>query len=206
MKAQKEKGAPGSSGTEVTGLGSSGERDPWGGAEWELGMRGRAVRPSLLGFRLIKPSERPGSRGSIRSGGGTHISLEYVMGRRMFRDQKWVRGPISAEWGVSAEWGETPGSESEKNTLDGPARVAAFARVRGGLLGLRMGFGFSQGPERGDIRQGLKSRGTDQGPAMTGFDIRWGRGLAALRSGLGEPTRKRSGVEAVDVGLKEVRG
>lgn len=39
---------------------------------------------------------------------------------------------------------------------------------------------------------------------MTGFDVRWGRGLAALRSGLGEPTRKRSG--AVDVGLKEVRG
>lgn len=56
--------------------------------------------------------------------------------------------------GFSGVGGDT-GSELEKNTLDGPARVAAFARVRG-LLGLRMGFGFSQGPEREDIGQGFK--------------------------------------------------
>lgn len=30
--------------TEVRGLGSSGERDPWGGAEWELGMQGKFAR------------------------------------------------------------------------------------------------------------------------------------------------------------------
>ena len=52
------------------------------------------------------------------------------------------------------EWGKAPASESEKK-WDGPARVKAFAGIRGGLE-VTMGFGFNQGPKKEEIGRGLK--------------------------------------------------
>ena len=52
------------------------------------------------------------------------------------------------------EWGKAPASESEKK-WDGPARVKAFAGIRGGLE-VTLGFGFNQGPKKEEIGRGLK--------------------------------------------------
>lgn len=106
-----------------------------------------------MGFGLCTPQGRSagdGKEGPRRASAmreDRRASLECVMGRARVLGVR--NGILVGRAGgcnfvapaFSEGVGEAPGSGSEKK-WDGPARVVAFARVRGGLLGLGMGLGF----------------------------------------------------------------
>lgn len=119
------------------------------------GLRGRVGRGSrgLRALHAAGPAGRPAGDGkedprrasAMRE--DRRASLECVMGRARVLG---VRNGILVGRAGGGDFvapafsegaGEAPGSGSEKK-WDGPARVVAFARGRGGLLGLGMGLGF----------------------------------------------------------------